>query len=674
MLTFFSTIKPRLHRAERGFHISQDAAFLSQSAGGPAAFFAGAAVAFYVDVVGVAFRTFQGVIYRFHCYYIGFFLTVLFFAFHFFLFHFFFIFLAYAQDVASAAAVAEYGDSFAAAFPGGEVDAVDVFRGGTVFQVHGAGDGVIHVFLHGCLHADAVHEGDVVAFDDPGEAGHDFFIGNGEGQVVVFQKVFDAVGVDPEMAVHFFHFVGGAFIGNLVERFAAAGEAAHEEGDGAGGSDGKEGAVPKAMLMDVFIELRIQFFHHVHDGRFLRGFPAVVAEGAFFLCPVAGGAEGGEEHGFHDAAHEVIGFFGAVCKFHGDEGVCHAEEAEAQGAPVIDAGSVGVQGLSFIAVVHDFIQSGNAVVHGLFEPFFVKYGAGAELVVNHGVKVHAAQVAGVVCIAAEFAAGVGDFNVVFVVACQEVVFVHPVNKDGTGVAPVPLGFAEFFEKFAGFDGSFDFFAGGFHGEAQGIFLVVPHGFHEFIGEKDADVHGGQLFFVLFDMKEFVNIGMAAVQAHHHGAPPSVLADDFTGDVENLQEGNGAGGAAGHVPHFASLGAEVGNIDADAAAVGEDTGNFIVGPEYGFQVIFRGRQDVAVGHGYLEFSLGPCRIKGAARRAEGGVFQVAPHPLFQLRIKNGAHPVHEFIRSLFSLVIVFFFQDALTDCIVVPVVHMNPSFP
>ena len=646
-----------------------------QPAGGPAAFFAGAAVAFYVDVVGMAFGAFGDVIYRFHCYSVRFFLTVLFFAFRFsFFFHFLFIFFPYAQDVAPAAAVTENGDAFASAFPGGEVDPVDVFRGGTVFQVHRTGDGVVHVFLHGSLHADAVHERHVVAFDDPGEAGHDFFIGNSEGQVVVFQKVFNAVGINSEMTVHFFHFMGGPFVGNLVERFAAAGEAAHEEGDGAGGSNGQKGTVPKAMLVNVLIKLGIQFFHHVHNRRFLGGFPAVVAEGAFFLCPVAGRAEGGEEHGFHDAAHEVIGFFGTVGEFHGNESVCHAEEAEAQGAPVVDAGPVGIQGLRFIAIVHDFIEGRDAVVHGLFEPLFIEHGVGAELVVNHGVQVHAAQVAGVVGVAAEFAAGVGDFDVVFIVACKEMFLVHPVDEDGTGIAPVPLGFAEFFEEFPGFNGSFDGFPRGFHGEMEVVFFVIPHGFHEFIGEKDADIHGGQLFLVLFDVEEFVNVGMAAVEAHHHGAPPSVLADHFTGNVEDFQEGNGTGGAAGHVPHFASLRTEVGNIDADAAAIGKNAGDFIVGPEDGFQIILRRWQNIAVGHGYLEFSFGPCRIESTACGAEGGIFQITSDPLFQLRVKDGTHPVHKFLRSLFSFMIIFFFQDALTDCIVVPVVHKNPSFP
>lgn len=208
-----------------------------------------------------------------------------------------------------------------------------------------------------------------------------------------------------------------------------------------------------------------------------------MAEGAFFLCPVAGRAESGEEHGFHDAAHEVIGFFGTIGEFHGNKGVRHAEEAKAQGTPVVDAGPVGVQGLRFIAVVHDFIEGSDTVVHGLFEPLFIEHGVGAELVVNHGVQVHAAQVAGVVGVAAEFAAGVGDFDVVFIVACKEVVLVHPVDEDGTGIAPVPLGFTEFFEEVPGFNGSFDFLAGGFHGEMEVVFFVIPHGFHEFIGER-----------------------------------------------------------------------------------------------------------------------------------------------------------------------------------------------
>ena len=422
--------------------------------------------------------------------------------------------------------------------------------------------------------------------------------------------------------------------------------------------------------MDFFVEGRVQVLHQVHDGRLLRGLPAVVAEGALCFGPVAGGAEGGKEHDLHHMGHEVVGFRAAVGELHGHQGICHAEEAKAQGAPVVNAFPVLVQGLGIIAVVHNFVQRRNTVIHHLFEPFLIEQGMAAELIIDHFIEVHAAQVAGVVGVASEFTAGIGDFDFVFIVPRQEMAVIEPVHEQGPRIAPVPLGLAEFPEKFPGSDGLPDFFSRGFHGEMEGVLPVVPDSFHEFIGEKDGNIHGRQFFLVLLDVEEFINVRMIAVQPHHHGAPAAILADYFAGDIENLQERNGARRSAGHISHHASLRAEVGNIDADAAAIRKDAGDFIVRMENGFQVILRGRKDVAVRQGHPEFSLRPRRIEGPSRRTEGCIFQVPSYPFSQIRIKYAADPVHKFLGPCFAGMIVFFFQYSLTDGIIVPVFHME----
>lgn len=222
--------------------IHDSCTFFLQPAGGPAAFFAGSAVAFHVEVVGMAFRAFRKRCCLFHvrC-----------------LLFFFLFGRIYAKDIAPAAAVPEYGNPFASLFPGRHVNVVDIIHRGLIFKVHGTGNGIVHVFLHGRLHVHPIHEGDFMAFHHPGEPGPDFLIRQSKGQVMVFQEVLHAVGENPEMAMDRFHFVGGALVGNLVERFAAAGEAAHEERDSAGGSNGQKGTVPKAMLVDVLIKFGI---------------------------------------------------------------------------------------------------------------------------------------------------------------------------------------------------------------------------------------------------------------------------------------------------------------------------------------------------------------------------------------------------------------------------------
>ncbi len=75
--------------------------------------------------------------------------------------------------------------------------------------------------------------------------------------------------------------------------------------------------------------------------------------------------------------------------------------------------------------------------------------------------------------------------------------------------------------------------------AESVVCIILDSFHEFIREEDGNVHRRQLFFILFDMQEFIDVRMIAVQSDHHSASSAVLADDFASHVENLHEGNSA---------------------------------------------------------------------------------------------------------------------------------------
>ena len=231
------------------------------------------------------------------------------------------------------------------------------------------------------------------------------------------------------------------------------------------------------------------------------------------------------------------------------------------------------------------------------------------------------------------------------------VYYQAVMAVQLGITPVPLGFAEFHEEISCADDAFDIFAGGFYMVAESVVCIILDSFHEFIREEDGNVHRRQLFFILFDMQEFIDVRMIAVQSDHHSASSAVLADDFASHVENLHEGNSACRSSCNVSYFTALWTKAGNVDADAAAVRENAGDLVVGLEDRFQIILRRRKDIAVGKGNFELALGACSIESAACRTEGSFFQISSHSWTQVIIKNRTDAVHELFRVCFTLVII-----------------------
>ena len=120
--------------------------------------------------------------------------------------------------------------------------------------------------------------------------------------------------------------------------------------------------------------------------------------------------------------------------------------------------------------------------------------------------------------------------------------------------------------------------------AESVVCIILDSFHEFIREEDGNVHRRQLFFILFDMQEFIDVRMIAVQSDQHGAASSVLADDLARGVEDLEEGNRAGRGACYVVHTAFLRTQVADVHTDAAAIGKNLGNLAVDFEDGFNIV------------------------------------------------------------------------------------------
>ena len=380
--------------------------------------------------------------------------------------------------------------------------------------------------------------------------------------MMVPEQIFYTVGIHAETAVHFFHLVCGTFIRNFVKRFTAAGKTSHQKGNGSCRRDGKERAVPQTISLDIFIKTAVQLFYHLYNRRFLRRFPAVLSKSTFHLCPVTGRAECRKEHDLHHIFHKCACFPASVSQLHRHKRIGHAEESQPQRAPVINAGSVFIQRLRFITVRDDLVKSNNAVINRLLEFFLIQRRCIAEFIINHVVQIDAAQVARIVRVAAELAAGIRDFNLILIISCKQMVIIQPIRKKRPRIAPIPLGFAKLTEEITGTDRPFDIFTGRFYMETEGVLFIVPHSFHKFVSKKNADIHAGQLFFILLDMEEFINIRMAAVKSHHLRAAAAVLADHFACSIKNFHERNGTGGSTCHIMHTASCRTEIRNIDTD----------------------------------------------------------------------------------------------------------------
>ncbi len=347
------------------------------------------------------------------------------------------------------------------------------------------------------------------------------------------------------------------------------------------------------MGLDFFIDVRGFFFQQLDDRGFFCLFPVVAAEGTLGFGKGSRCAGSFYEHDAHGASNEIVAFFAAVFELHGNKGIRYSEQAESYAAPVIDAVAVGIQRLGIVAVVKDLIQGADGGMDGLGESSGIKLRSIAEFIRDEVVQVDTHEVAGIIGIAAKFAAGVRDFDMVIFVAAQQGIIVEPIDEEGPGVAPVPLGLAVFVEEFSRLDLGPDLLSGRLDIEFQLIFFFLGNGGHEVIPEQDGQVHGGQPFIVLFHMEKFIDIGVVTVQPDQHGTAAAILADDFAGGIEDLQEGDGAGRGTRHIVDLTVLGAQMADVYADTAPIGEDFGDFPIDFEDVFDIVLWRGQYIAV---------------------------------------------------------------------------------
>ena len=409
------------------------------------------------------------------------------------------LFLCHAQDVAALAAIAENRNAFAVCLPGRNINVLDIVWRSVVAQVDRGRNRIIYVFLHGCLQLYAVEVRYVMAFDDPWEAAFDFLILGIIPHMVIVEQILYGMGIDLEGLMVAFHFVRSALIADLVERFAAAGEYTHEQGNRTCRCDGEQRAIAQAAGLDLFIYGRCFLAQKPDERGFFRLFPIITAKGAFLFCELSRSAGCFGEHQAHDACGEFVGLFAAVFKLHRNERIRQGEEPEAYAAPVIDAVTVLVQRLRIVAVVQYFIESSDGCAYSFEESIFVEVRCIAEFVLDEIIEVDAHEVAGIIGIAAKFSAGVRDIDGVVIVAGEQGIVVQAVDEECTWIAPVPLRLAVFVEEIRCLDFAADFLPRCLDIEFQLVLAIVCDGLHEIILEQDGKVHGSKFFIVLLHM-------------------------------------------------------------------------------------------------------------------------------------------------------------------------------
>ena len=131
---------------------------------------------------------------------------------------------------------------------------------------------------------------------------------------------------------------------------------------------------------------------------------------------------------------------------------------------------------------------------------------------------------------------------------------------------------------------------GFTGEDERPFRIVSHRLHEGIRHQHREIEVAQAARIALRLDEVLDVGMVAAERSHHGATPRPRRHDGAAHrVPHVHEGERPRGICPHTMDNRALGAEGGEIMADATALlqrlrrllqpVEDAGNGITDPAH-----------------------------------------------------------------------------------------------
>ena len=148
-------------------------------------------------------------------------------------------------------------------------------------------------------------------------------------------------------------------------------------------------------------------------------------------------------------------------------------------------------------------------------------------------------------------------------------------------------------------------------------LVVAHGANEGVRHQHRQVEVAQAGRIGLGVDEGLDVGMVAAQRRHHGAAPRARRHDGAAHgVPHVHEADGARGVRADALHQRALGAQGGEVVADAAALLHGERGFLDVVEDGAEVVLD-----AAHHEAVEERDGAARAgagKDAAGRQEGEV--------------------------------------------------------
>ena len=573
------------------------------------------------------------------------------------------------------------GQTLEAGLPGLLVQVLEVFVRVVGRDVDGLGDGGVNVGLHGFHHRHVLLGRHGQGVDEVvGQVVHITTLRLEQPPGVILDHVFAAAAVGLALA---------ARVGPGERRLdAVAGVVGKGQADRAGRRDGQQVAVADAVLADVGLDVVRQA--RGEAALTLLAALAQVAvgielrEGALFLGQLDRGTVGGVAHGLGNAGGHGAALGAVVAQLQHGQRVAQAGEAHADAALGGGFGALLVQRPE--GHVQHVVQRAHLDGHHVLEGGEVegRLAALTEGVAHEAGEDDGAQVAAAIGRQRLLTTGVGGLDGLAVV--EVVVATDGVEEQDAGLGEVVGGLHDGVPQLPGRHAAVDPLAvvtlvgAGGHDLAAGAGAVhqIPVGvvlqrLHEGVGDADRDVEVVPAARGALGGDEVQHVRMVDAQHAHLGATAAAGAlDGGAALVEDVDVAARAGGDGVRALDLGAIGADAGEVVADAAAATHGLGRLAQGlVDAGVALVVVALD--AVTHGLHEtvdeggLDVGTGCTHDAAR-ADGTGMQVAQELRFPLvadlglldRGQRARHPGKQLGFGLLTVLQVLLGQHILAD--------------
>ena len=456
-------------------------------------------------------------------------------------------FLVHGENGAAHIARAIGGAALEALLIGVRIDALEGLEGNVGGHVDRLGNRAVDIVLHGGLHGDVFGGRERLRID---EIIRQLRLFAEAGVILLHGIVLHALLAARAVGQQNFPRIG---IGE--NRLDARGHIAREKRDGAGRRDGGDERVADAVFGDRLAHILIQR----GDGLARQiGVRVEQREGALFGGEIDRGEIGRARELVHPFADERDALVRAIARPAHDERVGKPRHAEADAA--LGLCLMLLLGQREARHVHHIVHGAHGGAHQRIEFVLVERGVVAERVLHQCGEVDRAQQARPIGRQGLLAAGVRRLDRLGVI--EIVLLVDAVDEDharfgigiGRGDDLVPQR------------------ARLQRAEDRAVEGEVPigirlHRVHEGVCRQHRQVEHVEAARLALGVDEILDVRVVAAHGRHHRAPARARRHDGAAHrVPHIHEGKRAGGIRSHAVHGRALGAQRGEVVADAAAL------------------------------------------------------------------------------------------------------------